>query len=207
MPDWIIPVIIAAACLIGLVMVGVWLISVRREVTNTIQTTSQNLASQMMILGPNLQQREVEGRRVTLQMGNGPLIDIVMSTRVETQAVLSARQPSGGGSVGVAFKLPALALPDELAGMGMAASAYDEEWMLSLLANPEAQDCLNRLLHRRSENEFASLHWFPGSVKFMAAMFPLELYNQGQPDAWMHDMARLLTIAEGLPTPKQMAFG
>ena len=148
----------------------------------------------------------VEGRDVGVYFRRGPLLEMEVSTHLQTRLGV-ARQEGDTLFLSRLLNREPMSLTDR-ALEGLAAFPHDEDWARMLFARPEVPDLLQRLLAfdgpfvRR--NVILQPGWFRLQLFGNRNLFRFRM-PQEQAQQWFDDLLNLVRIAEGLPAPQVAA--
>ena len=148
----------------------------------------------------------VGGRDIGVYFRRGPLLEIEVSTRLQTRLGV-ARQEADTLFFSRLLNREPMPLTDS-ALEGLAAFPLDEDWTRRLLARPEVPELLQQLVAFEGFFVRRSVLLQPGWLR-------LQLYGnrnlfrfgmtEEQTRQWIDDLLNLVRIAEGLPTPQVAA--
>ncbi len=145
----------------------------------------------------------LSGRKLDVYFYRGPILDIYLSTSIQTY-------------MGLGYKTQVGALLGRMSGMqplsGLApalepfvVTARDEPWARSLLSIPEAVEKILNLTSNPGPVELPALIFQPGTLLFRLYHVPMERITQQNVQVWLNYLLELTRIAEGLPLPEQLA--
>jgi len=164
--------------------------------------TPLGLTGKTYMLSGRQYQGTVQGRQVDMRLYRGPALDMRIDTT--TQARLSAAN-SDGVSLTLArtFGREPLDLNDpELSGITV--FAKDEDWALSLLANPEVKALLSQLILSESPFLMRQVHLEPGQLRLFLyrnkRLFKFTI-TPYQAEQWLNGLLSLARITETQPSP------
>jgi hypothetical protein len=190
--------------MIGGSLGGLFLVTRRRAhwLDNTF--TPLGLAGRSYMLTGRQYQGVVAGRQVEVKLMRGPMLSIYLETPLPTRLNIGEASRAGQ-AIARTFGHEAMAATPGLEEL--AVYAADEAWASSLLARPDAQALLRRLVLGESNFLIQQVHLQSGS-------FLLRLYRSKglfnftiQPEEarrWLDDLLALATIAESLPAPQSL---
>lgn len=144
----------------------------------------------------------IEGRQVSVYFRRGPVLEIELSTSLQTR--LGVTGPHGdtrilaslAGHQPLSFAEPAMA--------SLTVFALDQPWARGLLADPQTVDLLQRLTSLQGSYTRQQVVLRPGTLAFMLSgsrrTFGFDLDPQ-QVRQWLDDLLALLAAAEAAPSP------
>lgn len=147
----------------------------------------------------------VGGRQVHIKFYRGPGLNLDVSTSLKTQFGIGTRTGLGQAASGLS-QSRAVPLDDPDYGHLMA-SAHDEAWARSLLADSAAKAAILRLTRDVAATEIRSLSIQPGKMQVTIYGFLLRLLTAENAQMWLDDLLALAELAEKLPPPSGGAEG
>lgn len=148
----------------------------------------------------------VQGRQVDVYFYRGPVLEIEVSTALQTRLGVTGEQTDTRFLADLMGRQP-LACADT-ALSDLVVFALDETWARSLLAVPDAVAWLHRLTALNSTFTRQQVILRPGVFQLMLSgnrrLFGFDLSLQ-QVQIWLDDLLRLVQTAERLPAPQATA--
>jgi len=148
----------------------------------------------------------VQGREVDIRFYQGPTLDMYVTTPLMTRFSVAQKAAVIPG-LAQAFGREPLAL-DDPALSDLSVFALDADWTRSLLAQPEAQAALARLMNASNWAVFRQAHLQPGMFLFKLyrnrGMFRYDISPE-EGRQWLEDVMTLARVAESLPAPQVTA--
>jgi len=205
-------VLIVPACVFLLILFGgglgglAWASRRRKRWLDSLFTPWGLTGSRYMVSGWQYQGTP-HGREILARFYRGPTLDLYVGTPLQTRLGIAEKSHASLALAGALGRQP-LSLDDpDLDAWSV--FALDEEWVQSLLADPEAKALLQRLMR-------AGESWvLMPQVYLQPGMFHLRLYRNKnlfrygiEPEdarRWLDDLLALARIAEGLPAPSVTA--
>jgi NAD(P)-dependent dehydrogenase (short-subunit alcohol dehydrogenase family) len=139
------------------------------------------------------------GRQVHITFYRGPGLNIDVSSSLQTRFAIGTRTGLGQAASGL-FQSRAVPLDDPDYGHLMA-SAHDEAWARSLLADPAAKAAILRLTRDVAATEIRSLTIQPGKMQVTIYRFLPRLLTAENAQMWLDDLLALAELAEKRPPP------
>jgi hypothetical protein len=148
----------------------------------------------------------VQGREVDIRFYQGPTFDLYVTTPLPTRFNVAERAAVIPG-LAHAFNREPLVLDDPVLN-DLSVFAMDEGWTRLLLAQPEAQTALARLMKASHWAMFRQVHLQPGAFLFKlyrnTGMFRYDISPE-EGRQWLDDLMTLARVAESLPAPQVTA--
>jgi hypothetical protein len=145
-------------------------------------------------------------RDVDIRFYQGPTLDMYITTSVMTRYSVAEKAAVIPG-LAQAFGREPLAL-DDPALSDLSVLALDADWTRWLLAQPEAQAALARLMKASNWAMFRQVHLQPGMLLFKLyrnrGMFRYDISPE-EGRQWLEDLMTLARVAESLPAPQVTA--
>jgi hypothetical protein len=145
---------------------------------------------------------QMEGRNVSVYFFRGPTLEIEVETALQTRLAVTNADGDAALFSGLLGREP-MQIADERA-QDLLAFAIDEEWAHEAITDPDASDCLHRLLE--GSDTFIRRHVVvqPGRLRLTLfgsrSLFSFEL-DPVQADGWVKDMLALAGALDLLPKP------
>lgn len=158
------------------------------------------LEGKMYMLSGRRYQGSVQERQVDVRLYRGPALDMRIDTSLQTKLSV-ANSDMVSLTLARAFGREALALSEP--GLdGMTAFAHNETWARSLLAKPEAQEALQRLILNDSIYLMRQVHFEPGKLRLFLyrskGLFKFTV-TADEVRQWFDALLALARVAESLP--------
>jgi hypothetical protein len=146
------------------------------------------------------------GRDVDIRFYQGPTLDMYVTTSVMTRFSVAEKAAVIPG-LAQAFGREPLVLDDPALSC-LSVFALDADWTRWLLAQPEAQAALARLMKASNWAMFRQVHLQPGMLLFKLyrnrGMFRYDISPE-EGRQWLEDLMTLARVAESLPAPQVTA--
>jgi hypothetical protein len=197
-------VMVIPACLFLLVVIGgsfgaVFYVFGRRAKQYDSIFAPLGLESKAYMLSGRRYQGTVHGRQMDVKVYRGPALDMGIDTPLQTKLSV-ANSDTVSLTLARAFGREALSLSDP-AMSGMTVFAQDEAWTRSLLANPEVQDALRRLVLNDSSFLMRQVHLEPGKLRLFLyrsrGMFKFSV-SADEVSQWADALFSVARIAESM---------
>jgi hypothetical protein len=148
----------------------------------------------------------VQGRQVDVYFYRGPVLEIEVSTTLQTRLGVTGQQADTRFFANLVDRQPLVFADPALSDLTI--FALDETWARSLLAVPDAVELLHRLIALNSTFTRQQVILRPGTFQLMLSgnqrLFGFDVSPQ-QVRMWLDDLLRLVQTAEPLPVPQVTA--
>lgn len=143
----------------------------------------------------------VSGRQVTAQIYRGPTLNLTAQTSLRTQMAIGTRTGLGT-TLGRLIGAQPLQL-DDPDFEHLVASAREENWARTLLADSKARELILRLTTYEGPYEVRNLIIREGTLRLSLFRFRLSSLTFENVQTWINDLLRLADAAEDLEAPSE----
>jgi hypothetical protein len=159
-----------------------------------------NIAGKAYLTNGRQYHGRFSGRQVDAYFYRGPMLDVYVSTSLQTRLGLGKRNKVGTLLATFAQSTPLTLTEPEYQGVD--AYADDGDWALRWLADSDAKGALARLMASADDVEVRNLNLQPGAIRLSICYTEEVRITPAAVRQWLDDLCAAVVAAERLPAPE-----